>query len=106
MKAFDNHQMIFNTKDPNLIINVELDPSINSIIKSFITETYDLFLLAETTDSFQILQIDLDKYTDKTKKLGQVFKIKKRLDFSKGIVGDNSLKDFHVRASSAKAKIN
>ena len=29
MKAFDNHQMIINIKDPNLIINIELDPNIN-----------------------------------------------------------------------------
>lgn len=63
LKAFDRHQMILNVMNPNLIINVELNPKITRIVKSFITETYDLFLLAEKKDSYQILQIDLDRYT-------------------------------------------
>ena len=73
LKAFDKHesvtsQFIFNAKYPDQVVNVELNAKILRIVKSYITETYDLYLLAELQDTYQILHIDLDKFKNQAKK--------------------------------------
>lgn len=67
-------------------------------MKTFLTDTQDLFIMVETENGLEMYNIDLDSpepYLD-----GPLFQ------YSFKNVNYKTLTDFHVRASSRKEKIN
>ena len=48
-------------------------------IKIWISETLDLFFLAQTVDKIIMYKIDLDRIENKSKKEGQIFEVEELL---------------------------
>jgi hypothetical protein len=76
-----------------------LPKNVSKISGTFITDTYDLYIIVETKeDFFEIYTINLDGFLPKVE--GPICKY----PFSK--VGAKGITSFHVRGSSIKEKIN
>lgn len=56
--------LIINMAAKNTSFRVELPEFVKKVSKSFITEAFDLYLLAEDDESYYLLHIDLDKFKD------------------------------------------
>ena len=105
-KGFKNDMVIINMATKDTSVSVELPEYVKKVSKSFITEAFDLYVLAEDDESYYLLHIDLDKFKDANQKKDQIFRVKEKFDFSKDLVDNKMMFDFHVRSSSNKEKIS
>ena len=72
-----------------------------------ITDNFILFVLGETEDGYEVLQVDLDDYKDKVNKKGRKLDIENIImSYSKERVKGGNVLDFHVRGPSAPTKEN
>ena len=67
-KGFKNDMVIINMATKDTCFNVELPEYVKKVSKSFITEAFDLYVLAEDDESYYLLHIDLDKFKDDDQK--------------------------------------
>ena len=58
----NNKVFIMNAFNPNLIQRYQLPPKVRKIVGTFLTDTYDTYVISETSDdTFVIYHIDLDE---------------------------------------------
>ena len=58
----NNKVFIMNAFNPNLILRFQLPPKVRKIVGTFLTDTYDCYIIAETVDdTFVVYHIDLDE---------------------------------------------
>ena len=60
------YQYIFNVNDGKIINRIQLPEALITVPFSHITESLDLFLLADFDDCYKMYQIDLDKWSNYT----------------------------------------
>ena len=91
--------LIYNAFNPTFVQRYELPSQVSLVLKTFLTDSHDLFAIVETYDQkHEIYHIDLDSEDPRLN--GPI------LTYSWSQVDHQILNGFHVRASSAKEKIN
>ena len=91
--------LIYNAFNPTFVQRYELPSQVSLVLRTFLTDSHDLFAIVETYDQqHEIYHINLDSEDPRLN--GPILK------YSWSQVDNQILKGFHVRASSAKEKIN
>ena len=54
--------LIYDVNDPEKLIRIEMPNYYINIPKTDITEDFDLFIIGETIDGYEMLMVSLDKY--------------------------------------------
>ena len=60
VKGLGNFLQIYNVNVPDKIIRIEMPSHYISVPKTDITEDFDLFIIGETVDAYEMLKISLD----------------------------------------------
>ena len=70
-----DYMCIFNANDKtkNRLIRAFIPQEIVKVIKSHISDSYELFFIGETQSSFKICKIDLDCFEQQDEKINQIF---------------------------------
>lgn len=76
------------------------------IPKTYIAETYDLYILGETQHGYEMYCIDLDMFEDEVNKKNRIIVLKLLMSYFKEDVQDAPLLDFHVRSAPNFSKTN
>lgn len=66
-KGITNFQIIFNANKRDELVRLMLPEGALRVLRSYITETADLYLLTESEQTYDMYKIDLSKYTKKKK---------------------------------------
>ena len=95
----NNKVFVMNAFNPGLIQRFQLLPKVRKIAGTFLTDTYDLYVITETREeTFATYHIDLS--------LEQPRVSEAIFEYPLASVGGKAVTSFHVRGSSDKEKIN
>ena len=97
---------MFNVNEPDRVHRIELPRRLLRINKTYITSSYDLFVLTEGPEHYYVYRVNLDTFADKEKKEGRILTVQDVMYYEKTEVKDAPILDFHVRGgSSDKGKV-
>ena len=99
---------MFNVNEPDRVHRIELPRQLLRINKTYITSSYDLFVLTEGPEHYYVYRVNLDTFEDKDTKdgRGRILTVQDVMYYAKTEVEDAPILDFHVRGgSSEKGKI-
>ena len=60
IKGMDKCILVFNVNEKNIVTRIEMPNHLMKIPKTYVTESFDLFLLGETEHGYEMYRIDLD----------------------------------------------
>ena len=58
----DSHILLHSAYEKNVISRIQIPTSINRVIRTWITETKDIFIVGETDHRYELWVIDLDDF--------------------------------------------
>jgi hypothetical protein len=83
----DHHILLHSAYDKNEMTRIAIPSSINRVVRTWITETKDIFLMGETDTRYELWSIDLDNFLGKKERANQIFQCYKVMGYDKDHVG-------------------
>ena len=83
----DYHILLHSAYDKNEITRIAIPSSIKRVVRTWTTESKDIFLMGETDSRYELWCIDLDNFEGKKERANQNFKCKKVMGYDNDLVG-------------------
>ena len=96
-----------------MILNIEVPERFFGIPKVYLTQKYEMFILGQTVDGYEMHRIDLDSFEDRINKKGRKMILNFDepephgslvMKYSYDEVDNGAIVDFHVRAATSVGK--